>query len=104
MEPPDPGPLPQAAPPDAPPPDPLPILVAADGAAEAVPPAPPPYRLYAAGSVALAAFLGGFLPGVILIAVNYRRLGRRRAAAVTVAGGLLTCAGLAGAIAFIPDA
>ena len=36
----------------------------------------PTYKLYDSGAVALASFLGGPIPGTILMALNYRRLGR----------------------------
>jgi hypothetical protein len=54
----------------------------------------PPYKLYAPGYVALAAFLGGPIGAFLLLALNYKRLGRGTAAALTVLCGLLTVAAL----------
>ena len=51
---------------------------------------PPPERLrfYTATGVMWATFLGSFLGGSILMAINYRRLGRPGRAWLTVAAGL----------------
>jgi hypothetical protein len=54
----------------------------------------PPYKLYSPGHVALAAFLGGPVGAFVLLALNYKRLGRGTAAAITVLWGLLTVAAL----------
>ena len=52
----------------------------------------PHYRLFDPSTVALAAFIGGPLAGVILIATNYRRLGKTGKAAAAVAIGLMAAA------------
>jgi hypothetical protein len=54
----------------------------------------PPYRLYSPGHVALAAFLGGPIGAFVLLALNYKRLGRGAATAITALCGLVTVAAL----------
>ena len=44
------------------------------------PPPPPPYKLYTPGAVAWATAFGSPIAGCIILAMNYRRLGQRRAA------------------------
>jgi len=55
----------------------------------------PAYKLYDSGAVALASFLGGPVPGTILMALNYRRLGRPNHA---VLAGLAGVSALLGAV------
>jgi hypothetical protein len=55
----------------------------------------PTYKLYDSGAVALASFLGGPVPGTILMALNYRRLGRPNHA---VLAGLAGVSALVGAV------
>ena len=60
---------------------------------EAPPPPPAPaYTLFNADAAALATFLGTPLAGAILMAVNYRRLGKGGSAAAVLAAGLLLAA------------
>jgi hypothetical protein len=47
----------------------------------------PTYKLYDSGAVALASFLGGPIPGTILMALNYRRLGRPNHALLAIMAG-----------------
>src|ERR1017187_2570761 len=65
-------------------------------AGEASPPPPiPVYTLFNAQSVGLATFLGAPIAGGILMAVNYRRLGKgSKAAAVVVIALLVTALAL----------
>src|SRR6266542_2111396 len=53
------------------------------------PPAPT-YTLYDSNAVAIASFLGGPIPGTVLMAINYRRLGQARYAALAMLAGLST--------------
>jgi hypothetical protein len=55
--------------------------------------APPAYKLFRPAAVVWATFFGNFFGGAVILALNYRRLGNRRAAWVTllIAGGLLAC-------------
>src|ERR1017187_2836908 len=63
---------------------------------EVSPPPIPPYTLFNADSVGLATFLGTPIAGGILMAVNYRRLGKgSKAAAVLVVALLVTALALA---------
>jgi hypothetical protein len=50
--------------------------------------ATPAYTLYTPGSVALATVFGGPIAGTILMAINYRRLGRTENAALAVLSGI----------------
>src|ERR1035438_821523 len=62
---------------------------------EASPPPIPAYRLFNADSVGLATFLGTPIAGGILMAVNYRRLGKGgKAAAVLLIALLVTALAL----------
>jgi hypothetical protein len=49
----------------------------------------PPYQLYSQGAVALAAFLGSFAAGAVLLALNFLRVGKAGAAYGILAAGLL---------------
>lgn len=48
----------------------------------------PAYTLFNSGSVALATILGGPVPGTILMAANYRRLGQKENARLAILGGI----------------
>jgi hypothetical protein len=50
----------------------------------------PAYKLFSPGSIGLVAFLAGPVGAFILLMLNYRRLGERRAAWMTLAVSLLT--------------
>jgi hypothetical protein len=63
----------------------------------------PEYKLYSAAQVTLAAFLGSVLAGGVLLALNYRALGDRRAAVWSVLLGLLALAALLGIGFTLPD-
>lgn len=54
--------------------------------------APPAYRLYDAKSITIATVLGSPVAGTGLMALNYRRLGRTRSAAMTLAIGVAATA------------
>ena len=49
----------------------------------------PPFKLYSSRQVGLAAFLGGPLGGALLLAINFRRLGRRGSARNSILLGVL---------------
>jgi tetratricopeptide (TPR) repeat protein len=73
---------------------PAPLTVTAEPGFAAFPlppaePVPPAYELHSPGDVAWATFWGGPLAGALVLAINYVRLGRRRAAAWAAVGGLL---------------
>jgi hypothetical protein len=69
---------------------------------EASPPPIPGYTLYDGNSVGVATILGGPAAGGILMAVNYRRLGKGGLAAAVLAAGLLVTALVVGLGSFIP--
>jgi hypothetical protein len=50
--------------------------------------AAPSYKLFSAGDATLAAFLGSILAGFVILALNYRRLGRKGAAGLALLIGL----------------
>jgi hypothetical protein len=54
----------------------------------------PEYKLFAPGHVGLAAFLGGPVGAFAILAINYFRLGKPRAAWGIIACGLIACAAL----------
>lgn len=64
---------------------------------------PPPYKLFNAGAVTLASFLGAPLAGAVLMAINFRRLDRKRAANITMACGVGATAVLIGICSILPD-
>lgn len=59
----------------------------------------PPYKLYSLWSIGAVAFGGGIFVGALMIALNYRRLGKSQAAWQTVALGMTV--GLLVLIAFM---
>jgi hypothetical protein len=69
---------------------------------EAAPPPLPGYALYDGNSVGLATILGGPAAGAILMAANYRRLGKGGRAATVLVAGLLVTAVVVGLGSFIP--
>jgi len=67
---------------------------------------PPAFRFFSPGQVTLAAAIGGFIAGALLMALNYWRLGRPAAVGKTVLGVLagIVCAAAVGAAgAALPD-
>ena len=50
----------------------------------------PSYKLYDSRAVAVASFLGGPIPGTVLMAINYRRLGYADKAVLAILAGLST--------------
>lgn len=63
----------------------------------------PPYKLYTPKAVGLATFLGSPMAGAVLIALNYLRLKRKRAAWQTIGLGILGTAALFTIAFLIPD-
>jgi hypothetical protein len=63
----------------------------------------PSYRLYAPGDVALVTFLGGVLPGFVLLALNYRALGKLGAAWWTFLLGLVATGLVIGTAMALPE-
>ncbi len=53
-------------------------------------PQAPHYKLYDSNAVAVASFLGGPIPGTVLMAINYRRLGQATNALLAILAGLST--------------
>ncbi len=64
---------------------------------------PPPYKLFNAGAVTLASFLGAPLAGAVLMAINFRRMDRKSAANISVACGIGGTAVLVGIYSILPD-
>jgi hypothetical protein len=60
-------------------------------------------RLFSVTSIVVSAFLGGPTAGFVLMAVNYARLGRRRAAVTTLVVGLAVTAGAVTAGFYLPE-
>jgi hypothetical protein len=63
----------------------------------------PDYKLYSAGSIALATFFGSPVAGGVLMAINYRRLGRLAAAVHAVVWTFLFTAALITVALMLPD-
>ena len=63
----------------------------------------PTRQLYSVRSVAVAAFFGGPIGGAIVLALNYRRLGRPAAAAASVVLGALATVGLGAVALGLPE-
>jgi hypothetical protein len=63
----------------------------------------PRYRLYSPGHVLLATFLSNFVGGTILLALNYRAMGNRRAARVAAGVAVALMVLLLGALTFLPE-
>jgi hypothetical protein len=70
---------------------------------EVVDPAVPRFRLYPVGAIGLATFLGTPAAGGILLALNFRRLGRPTAAVHAVLWPLLATVGLLAAAFAAPE-
>jgi hypothetical protein len=82
-------------------PPPPPVLNYAAPPGEPVPgEPPPPYKLFSVGAVTLATLIGSPLAGAVLMAINYRRLDRKRTANACVVWGIVGTAALFG-LAFI---
>jgi hypothetical protein len=73
------------------------------GPAGAPEPVSPEYKLFSPGCVALIAFLFGPVAGFILLTINFWRLGKRRAAWMTVAFCTLAMAPLVAILIALPD-
>jgi hypothetical protein len=63
----------------------------------------PGYKLFSPGTIGLVAFLAGPAGAFILLTLNYRRLGKRKAAWATIAVGLLTMAALTASLMALPE-
>jgi hypothetical protein len=63
----------------------------------------PPYKLFSPGCIGLVAFLAGPGGAFLLLAINYWRLGKRGAAWITLAFGLLTIAALVAISVAVPE-
>jgi len=63
----------------------------------------PRYKLYSTASVMLATFLGSFLGGGALLALNLKRLGRRGVAGMVLLGSVAATALLIGAAFLVPS-
>ena len=70
------------------------VSIVSEGLPEPPASAVPAIRLYDHRSVGVATFFGSPLAGAALMAINYRRLGRSRAAAWAILAGLLATAAL----------
>lgn len=64
---------------------------------------PPPYKLFNTSAVTLATFLGSPLAGAVLMAINFRRTGRKSAAKITAVCGVAGTAALMGISSILPD-
>jgi hypothetical protein len=62
----------------------------------------PNYTLYDSAAVTIASFLGGPIPGTMLIAQNYRRLGQTDNAIAAVSLGVFATAAVAVLVYFVP--
>lgn len=63
----------------------------------------PVYRLFSPGTVGVTAFLGGPLGAFFLLAINFWRLGKRRASWLTLGISLLTLVGLVLLLPILPS-
>jgi hypothetical protein len=68
------------------------------------PPLPPAHKLYDVGAVGVATLLGTPVAGSILMALNYRRLGKTRAAVMTFLAGIGVTVFDIAAFFFLPGA
>lgn len=83
---------------------PPPVLSYATPLADISPGEPPPaYKLFNASAVTLATFLGSPLAGAFLIALNFHRLNRKRAANVAILLGVIGTASLFGIAFVLPE-
>ena len=97
------GPAAGSAPPSPPPPPPVLLGYASPfSAAESTEPKPP-YKLYSTKAVGLATFLGAPLAGAAVMAINYRRLGRKRAAWRALTLGVLGTGAITAIALAVPD-
>ena len=73
--------------------------------AEATQQAIPSYRLFDMTSIGIASFIGSPIAGTALMAINYRRLGRPKAAVIALASGIVgTAAAMVAATFFASSA
>jgi hypothetical protein len=63
----------------------------------------PAYKLYSAGAITLATFLGSLLAGGVLMAINYKRLERGAAAVHAVVWTIFAMVGLIGLALMLPE-
>ncbi|HMF17232.1 MAG TPA: hypothetical protein VKE98_08500 [Gemmataceae bacterium] len=66
-------------------------------------PSRPWYKLYSPGSIGLVAFLTGPVGAFILLAINFWRLGKNRAARLTILAGVITIVGILYLSFFLPN-
>src|SRR3954468_16666081 len=71
--------------------------------AEPNPAPPPPFRLYRPSAVTLATLFGSPIAGLIVMSINYRRLGRRRAAWLALAAIPAFCCLMIALALILPD-
>lgn len=63
----------------------------------------PPYQLYSASAISVAAFLGSFLAGAVLMCMNYARVQRPVAGYAMLAIGVLVSIGIVVAAFALPE-
>jgi len=63
----------------------------------------PPYQIYSAFAISVAAFLGSFLAGAVLMCINYVRVQRPRAGYAMLAIGMLVSLGTVVAAFALPE-
>jgi WD40 repeat protein len=73
------------------------------GADEAGAPTPPTYALLRPGAVVLATFFSNFFGGAVILALDYRRLGNRKAARTTLLTGAALLVAYLIVFALLPD-
>jgi hypothetical protein len=66
-------------------------------------PTRPDYKLYSVGSIVLATFLGNPVAGGIVMAINYRRLGRSTAALHSILWTTVFTAAIVAVATLLPD-
>ena len=78
-------------------------VVADDLSVDTGRPSAPGYKLFSVGAIVLATFLGSPVAGTVLMAINYWRLGRRSAAWISIAAGVLATALIIAVAAALPE-
>jgi hypothetical protein len=78
-------------------------VAAGDVSVDAGIPSAPGYKLFSVGAIVLATFLGSPVAGTVLMAMNYWRLGRKSAAWISVAVGILATAFIIAAALALPE-
>jgi len=86
-----------------PPPPPLPLAYASPLSEPESSEPKPRYKLYSTKAVGLATFLGAPLAGAAVIAINYRRLGRKRTAWRALALGFVGTGAIIAMALAVPD-